>query len=109
MFGHEVVALLKSPDTKKRLKGLVDVKKQFTKAAVGLEESKARELFEPITMLMRVVLSDESTDIYLEALKLLKFVVNSLAPHLGSLELHILIGSFVGIIVSNTVSSNMRI
>lgn len=39
---------------------------------------------------------------------MLKFVVGSLAPHLSTLDLHLMLGSFIGIIISNTVSGNMR-
>ena len=59
-------------------------------------------------MLMRQLLADDDPDIYLETLNLLKFIVGSLAPHLSTLDLHLMLGSFIGIIVSNTVSSNMR-
>lgn len=57
---------------------------------------------------MRLILADQSSPIYLDALKLLKFVISTLAPHLDALDLHILIGSFVSMIVS-TVTPNMRI
>jgi hypothetical protein len=41
---------------------------------------------------------------------LLKFIVGNLAPYLSTLDLHLMMGSFIGIIVQNTaVSSNMRI
>ena len=59
--------------------------------------------------MMRQLLSDENSEIYQESLKLLKFFISTLAPHLGTLDLHMLIGSFVGIIVANTISSNMRV
>ena len=58
---------------------------------------------------MRQILSDDNAEVYLEALKIVKYIISSLAPFLGALDLHILIGSFIGIIVSNTVSSNLRI
>jgi hypothetical protein len=57
---------------------------------------------------MRQLLQDENVEIYLETLSLLKFVVGSLAPFLSTLDLHLMLGSFIGVIVSNTVSSNMR-
>jgi hypothetical protein len=41
-------------------------------------------------------------------LSLLKFVVGCLAPHLSTLDLHLMLGQFIGILVGNTVSSNMR-
>jgi len=75
-----------------------------------MNSEKARELFEPLTLLMRQLLQDESNEIYLESLNLLKFIVGSLAPFLTSLDLHLMMGSFIGIIVQNTASSeNMRI
>ena len=75
-----------------------------------MTQDKARELFEPLTLLMRQLLQDENSDIYLESLNLLKFVVGSLAPNLSTLDLHLMMGSFIGIIVTNTaVSGNMRI
>ena len=75
-----------------------------------MTQEKARELFEPLTLLMRQLLQDENSDIYLESLNLLKFVVGSLAPNLSTLDLHLMMGSFIGIIVTNTaVSGNMRI
>jgi len=74
-----------------------------------MSSDKAREIFEPITLLMRQLLQDSNSDIYLESLNLLKFIVGSLAPSLSSLDLHLMMGSFVGIIVQNTVSGNMRI
>ena len=70
---------------------------------------KALELCEPITILMRQLLNDDTADIYLDSLKLLKFFISSLAPHLTTLDLHMMISSFVGIIVSNTISSNIRV
>lgn len=58
---------------------------------------------------MRQLLTDDAPEVYLEALNLLKYVVGSLAPHLSSLDLHLMMGSFIGLIVNNTVSGNMRI
>lgn len=75
-----------------------------------MSQDKARELFEPLTVLMRQLLQDENPEIYLEALNLLKFIVGGLAPFLSTLDLHLMMGSFIGIIVQNTAtSSNMRI
>ena len=58
---------------------------------------------------MRELLKDDSQEVYLEALNLLKFIVGSLAPHLTGLDLHLMIGQFIGLIVNNAGSSNMRI
>lgn len=60
-------------------------------------------------MLLRQLLQDENPEVYLESLNLLKFVVGSLAPYLSSLDLHLMMGSFIGIIVQNTVSGNIRV
>ena len=109
MFGSETIDELKSANPKKRLKALVDIKKMFLKATVNMNSKRARELSEPITHLMRLILSDENTDVYLEALKIVKFIIAALSGHLESLDLHILIGSFLGTIVTNTVNSNVRI
>jgi hypothetical protein len=50
-------------------------------------------------MLVRPLLQDENADIYLESLNLLKFVVGTLAPNLAAIDLHLMMGSFIGIIV----------
>lgn len=58
---------------------------------------------------MRELLRDENTDVYLEALNLLKFVVGSLATHLSALDLHLMMGQFISLTVTNASSANMRI
>ena len=46
----------------------------------------------------------------MEALNLLKFITGSLANQLSNLDLHLMMGSFIGIIVQNTATrDNMRI
>jgi len=69
------------PNPKKRLQAIIDIKKLISKKIVGvtIEQKQAREIFEPMTVLLRQLLQDENPDIYLEALSLLKFVVCSLA------------------------------
>lgn len=99
---------LKLPNPKKRLKAIVEIKKAIQKQVVNATQKTARDLFEPLSILMRQLLQDDSTEIYLETLNMLKFVVGSLAPHLSTLDLHLMLGSFISIIVSNTVSSNIR-
>jgi len=75
-----------------------------------MSQDKARELSDPLTMLIRHLLIDsEGDDLYLESLNLLKFVVGTLAPYLSTLDLHLMMGQFVGVIVSNTVTKNMRV
>ena len=46
---------------------------------------------------------------YLEALNLLKFIVGSLASHLSALDLHLMMGQFISLTVTNASSANMRI
>jgi hypothetical protein len=58
---------------------------------------------------MRQLLTDDAAEVYLESLALLRYVVGSLAPHLSSLDLHLMMGSFIGLIVNNQASGNMRI
>lgn len=82
------------------------MKKIFSKSAVNINKDRAKKLFEPISYLMRLILSDQNSPIYLDSLKLLKLIISTLAPYLDTLDLHILIGSFVGMIVS-TVTPNM--
>ena len=103
---------LRNPNTKKRLEAIHEIKRAISKKIVGvkMDSNKARELFDPLSMLMRQLLQDENPDIYLESLNLLKFIVSSLAPSLSSLDLHLMMGSFIGIIVQNSASgSNMRV
>ena len=58
-----------------------------------MNQEKARELFDPLTMLVRHLLTDsEGDENYLESLNLLKFVVGSLAPYLSTLDLHLMMG-----------------
>ncbi len=98
------------PNPKMRQKAIIEIKKAISKKIMTqMSSDKAREIFEPITLLMRQLLQDSNSDIYLESLNLLKFIVGTLAPNLSSLDLHLMMGSFVGIIVQNTVSGNMRI
>ena len=46
---------------------------------------------------------------YLEALNLLKFIVGSLATHMSALDLHLMMGQFISLTVTNASSANMRI
>lgn len=64
----------KSGDAKRRMKGLIYVKKQFTIDSSFLQqgdEERARDLWESLTMVLRSLLSDQDVDIFLETLKLL--------------------------------------
>ena len=108
LFGKTTLNDLNSSSKKKKQKAIVEIKKNITKNTVNLNRTKAKQLFDPISILIRQILADKDPMVYLEGLKLLKFAVSKLAPHLDSLDLNILIGSYVGIIVSNQ-STNMSI
>ena len=60
-------------------------------------------------ILLRELLKDENMEVYLEALNLLKFIVGSLASHLSALDLHLMMGQFISLTVTNASSANMRI
>lgn len=53
---------------------------------------------EPLTLLLRFLLKDENIEIYLESLSLLKFIVSNLAQHLGTLDLHLMLGQLIQIL-----------
>ena len=59
--------------------------------------------------LLRELLRDDNTDVYLEALNLLKFIVGSLASHMSALDLHLMMGQFISLTVTNASNANMRI
>ena len=107
---EEHLQALKLPNPKKRQKAVVEIKKAISKKIVAeMTPEKARELFEPFLMLMRQLLQDTDADIYLESLNLLKYIVGSLSPHLSTLDLHLMLGSFIGLIVHNSFNTNIRI
>lgn len=39
---------------------------------------------------------------------MLRAVVGALVPHMSTLDVHLMLGSFIGVIVGNTVSGNIR-
>ena len=39
---------------------------------------------------------------------MLRAVVGALVPHISTLDVHLMLGSFIGVIVANTVSGNIR-
>jgi hypothetical protein len=59
-------------------------------------------------MLIRQLLADEDSEIYMETLSMLRAVVGALVPHMSTLDVHLMLGSFIGVIVANTVSGNIR-
>ena len=101
--------MLKLPNPKKRLRAIVDIKKAIQKKISSLSAFSAKNMLEPISQLVRQLLKDDNSEVYLESLNLLKFIVGSLAPLLSALDLHLLMGSFLSVIVNNTNSGNIRI
>ena len=39
---------------------------------------------------------------------MLRAVVGALVPHMSTRDVHLMLGSFIGVIVQNTVSGNIR-
>ena len=68
-----------------------------------------KDLVEPFSILMRHLLRDDNTEVYLESLNLLKFIVGSLAPHLSALDLHLMMGSFIGVIIGTNSETRTRV
>ena len=97
------------PNPKKRLKAIVEIKKVIQKKLATVSSAMAKDMVEPMQILLRELLRDENTDVYLEALNLLKFIVGSLASHLSALDLHLMMGQFISLTVTNASSANMRI
>ena len=52
-------------------------------------------MLEPLQLLVRELLKDDNTEVYIESLNLLKFIVGILAPQLTSLDLHLMMGQFI--------------
>jgi len=77
---------------KKRLIAIVEVKKALQQKLTQIDSKSARELVEPLSVLLRHLLRDENVEVFLEALNLLKFVVGNLAQHLSALDLHLMMG-----------------
>lgn len=72
-----------------------------------MNSNAARDLVEPLSLLLRHLLRDENVDVFLEALNLLKFIVGNLAQHLSALDLHLMMGQFIAVIVSGQ-NQNMK-
>ena len=98
---------LKLPNPKKRLIAIVEIKKTIQQKLNQISIQNARDLVEPLSLLMRHLLRDENAEVYLESLNLLKFIVGSLAQHLSTLDLHLMMGQFIAVIVSGS-NQNIR-
>lgn len=105
----ELLKEMRMPNPKKRLKAIVELKKIIQKKLATISSAGALEMVEPMQLMLRELLRDENTEVYLEALNLLKFIVGSLASHLSALDLHLMIGQFISLTVTNASSANMRI
>lgn len=98
------------PNAKKRVQAIVEIKKviQSKVNQIGLM-SAVKDLVEPFSILMRHLLRDDNAEVYLESLNLLKFIVGNLAPHMSSLDLHLMMGSFIQVIINGNVSTRTRV
>ena len=95
------------PNPKKRLIAIVEIKKAIQQRLTQMNQSVARDLVEPLSLLLRHLLRDDNVDVFLEALNLLKFIVGNLAQHLSALDLHLMMGQFIAVIVSGQ-NQNMK-
>ena len=66
-------------------------------------------MLEPLQLLVRELLKDDNTEVYIESLNLLKFIVGILAPQLTSLDLHLMMGQFITMTINTQNMQNMRI
>ena len=76
--------LLDSDDPSKRIKGLILIKKNIAnhQSVKIMNPDLAHEILNEVSMLMRNVLNEINPDVYLEALKLLRFAFNQLLKYL---------------------------
>jgi len=58
---------------------------------------------------MRKTLNDTDTNVYVESLKLLEFGLTQLIKYLTTLDIHIIISTFISIITQRTTSTNIKI
>lgn len=87
----------------------MEIKKIIQKKLAKVTQQSARDMLEPMQLLLRELLKDEATEVYMEALNLLKFIVGQLASQLTALDLHLMMGQFIALTVTNASSANMRI
>jgi hypothetical protein len=107
--GHEeLLNQLKLPNPTKRVKAIVEIKKLVQQKLTKLTPASSRTMLETLTQLSSLLLKDDDPDVYMESLLLLKFVVGGLAPHLSTLDLHLMIGSYLTTIVLNNSSEHVR-
>lgn len=108
LLGNELINQLKLPNSAKRVKAIVDIKKVVQSKLTKITSQTAGTLLEPLSQLSNVLLKDNDSDVYMEALNFLKFMVGGLAPHLSAFEMHLLIGTSVSALVNNNAGENVR-
>ena len=55
------------------------------------------------------MLKDDNTEVYIEALNLLKYTAGSLAAHLSQLDLYLMMGSFISLIIGSDHQIKARV
>lgn len=65
---EEKLNILKSPNPKKRLIAIVEIKKAIQSKLTKLNSKTALDLVEPLSFLLRHLLRDENNEVYLESL-----------------------------------------
>ena len=100
-------SLLNSEDPAQRIKGLVGIKKYISKqqSTKEITAEKAHEILDELSMLMRTILNDSNIDVYVEALKLLKFALNQLLKHLTPFDLQITVNTIISILIPKAIAS----
>jgi len=104
--------LLSSEDPTQRIQGLIMIKKNVSKqqASKEMDPDRAHGILDELTMLMRTILNETNPEVYLEALKLIKFSLNQLLKHLSPFDLQITVNNTISILMPRTIASpNYRI
>jgi len=65
---EEKLAQLKQPNPKKRLIAIVEIKKVIQQRVTQINAQTARDLVEPLSILLRHLLRDDSVEVHLESL-----------------------------------------
>jgi|LauGreDrversion4_2_1035121.scaffolds.fasta_scaffold104415_2 hypothetical protein len=65
---EEKLAQLKQPNPKKRLIAIVEIKKVIQQRVTQINAQTARDLVEPLSILLRHLLRDDSVEVHIESL-----------------------------------------
>ena len=65
---EEKLVQLKQPNPKKRLIAIVEIKKVIQQRITHINAQTARDLVEPLSILLRHLLRDDSVEVHLESL-----------------------------------------